>query len=104
MALGLLPEALSCYVGVYSAWLYLRFFCPNDDGTIGDLSDTFALSTCFPQQTRPFLAPFCSVAASCGRCMGCSHTTGGGRAAGARAQRSLGGLDDSSTAVADHTQ
>jgi len=71
--LGIMPDAVSCYVSVYASWIYLRYFCRNPDGTTGDATDTFAFINFFPLQVRPFMAPVIKAASLCAGCCGCVH-------------------------------
>jgi len=54
--LGLFPTHHLPHVlfGVLSSWIYLRFFQRKGD-VVGDLSDSFAFSTFFPEAVRPFV-------------------------------------------------
>lgn len=51
-----LQYAVQVTFGVYSGWLYLRFFQKHKNGTRGDSSSTFTFSTFFPSQIQPFVA------------------------------------------------
>ncbi|KAJ1922257.1 hypothetical protein H4219_000119 [Mycoemilia scoparia] len=49
---GRFSSVILLHFGVFEAWMYLRFF--KYDGNVrGDLSETFAFSTFFPEPVRP---------------------------------------------------
>jgi hypothetical protein len=41
--------------GVFSAWVYLRFYQQRPNGSQGDTTEAFAFSTFFPVQLRPLI-------------------------------------------------
>lgn len=71
---GHMPDIVACFVSVYASWIYLRYFCENPDGTIGDRTDAFAMLSLFPSKMRPAMAPILTAASLCSGCCGCVHT------------------------------
>lgn len=46
------PFDLRIILDFYWIWFYLRFFMPNNEGQVGDLTHEFALASFFPQRIQ----------------------------------------------------
>jgi len=53
-------ELLCCTFGVYTAWIYLRFFQIRD-GIKGDRSETFQFASFFPTRLRPLAVTLSTI-------------------------------------------
>jgi membrane associated rhomboid family serine protease len=58
-------DVIFSVIAIHTAWIYLRFFYPNSDGTIGDKSDEFAYYKLVPPVLQPITLPLLTAIQNC---------------------------------------
>lgn len=72
LMLGMMADAWLCVVGAVACWIDLRFFCPGDNGCVGDARDNLAFHSFFPAVCKPHLDRITSILSrTIGRSCGC---------------------------------